>query len=302
MADIVLLDGGMGQELLHRSKQPPHALWSAKVMMDEPEIVQAVHLDYIRAGAKVITLNTYSATPERLEFQGIPEMFEPLQAKAVEIAGKARDESGAADVRIAGCLPPLRTSYRPDLALPFDQGVAAYRRIAACQAGHVDVILCETMSAIVEARAAATAAAETGKPVWLSLSVADEGGKVLRSGEMVDAALEALSDIPVQAILLNCSRPEAISEALPLLIASGRPAGAYANAFAKAGGLSPGSTVEALEGRKDMTPENYAEIVAGWVGEGARIVGGCCEIGPVHIAAVRDRLVADGYTIKGELA
>ena len=76
MVDITLLDGGMGQELLKRSANPAHPMWSAKVLLDEPGIVQSVHEDYIKAGADVITLNTYSVTPERLQRDGKPEWFQ----------------------------------------------------------------------------------------------------------------------------------------------------------------------------------------------------------------------------------
>ena len=74
MSNVVLLDGGMGQELIRRSSNPPSPLWSAKVLMDEPEIVEAVHRDYVASGAKVLTLNTYSATPERLARDAAEEM------------------------------------------------------------------------------------------------------------------------------------------------------------------------------------------------------------------------------------
>ena len=86
MSKITLLDGGIGQELLRRSANPAHPMWSAKVLLDEPEIVQAAHEDFIRAGAQVITINAYSATPERLEQNGKPEWFKLLQAKAIELA------------------------------------------------------------------------------------------------------------------------------------------------------------------------------------------------------------------------
>ena len=80
----------MGQELIHRSNQPPSPLWSAKVMMDEPEIVEAVHREYIDAGAKVLTLNSYSATPERLARDASEDCSNRLQAKAIEIAQGCR--------------------------------------------------------------------------------------------------------------------------------------------------------------------------------------------------------------------
>ncbi len=151
MTKVVLLDGGMGQELIHRSKLKPHPLWSAKVMMEEPEIVEDVHREYIDAGARVITLNSYSATPERLEREGQIALFEPLQKKAIEIAKKARASSTAPhakDVKIAGCLPPLFGSYQPENAPSYEECLDLYRRIAAIQAPEVDVFLCETMSSM----------------------------------------------------------------------------------------------------------------------------------------------------------
>ena len=160
MSAITLLDGGMGQELIHRSKHPPSPLWSAKVMMDEPEIVAAVHGEYIAAGAKVLTLNAYSATPERLARDASEDLFKPLQAKAIEIAKVA---TGAHDVTIAGCLPPLFGSYHPENAPDFDVCLATYRRIVAEQKADVDVFLCETLSSIKEVRAAVQAAQRIGK-------------------------------------------------------------------------------------------------------------------------------------------
>ena len=101
MNDIVLLDGGMGQELIARSSQPASPLWSAKVLVDEPQLVAAVHRDYIDAGATVLTLNTYAVTPQRLAAQGSEELFETLQTQACDIVTRVRDESGR-DVAIAG--------------------------------------------------------------------------------------------------------------------------------------------------------------------------------------------------------
>jgi homocysteine S-methyltransferase len=300
MSDIILLDGGMGQELLARSVQAAHPLWSAKILLDEPKIVQQVHEDYIRAGARVITINAYSATPERLQRDGAPEMFEPLQARAIAMARAARDACGT-EVRIAGCLPPLFASYRPDLAPNFDANLKMYREIVAQQASKVDLIQCETLSSVVEATAACTAAVETGLPVWVGLSVNDDDSQTLRSGEPLTAALTALSGLGAQAILLNCSVPEAISAALPQVIATGTPAGAYANGFTSIEALQPGGTVDGLRARKDLTPEVYATHAMAWVKAGAKIVGGCCEVGPAHIEKLARTLRSAGHTITGDL-
>lgn len=304
MKTIVLLDGGMGQELMRRSTQKPHPMWSAKVLMDEPEIVEAVHLDYIRAGASVITLNNYAVTPERLARDGSAEMFAPLQARAIEIARAAR-EKGALniehEVQIAGCLPPLYASYRPNLVPPTDECVRKYRFIVEAQANDVDLFLCETMSSIREAEAAATAAKESGLPVWLSFSLEDTTSGCLRSGEPLESALRAVAKINSDAVLLNCSVPESIDSAIDILLNNVAVAGAYANGFTAVDALEPGGTVESLSIRQDLGPEAYADFALRWVKLGAKIIGGCCEVGPAHIGKLRSELEKHGYQITSKL-
>jgi len=298
--DIVLLDGGVGQELYRRSTRPAAPLWSVQVMMDEPALVEAVHRDFIEAGARIVTLNTYTATPHRLEREGVAEMFEALHRAAAGAAAAAREKSGR-DVRLAGCLPPLVGSYRPDLTPPEETCLADYRRIVAVQAEHVDLFLCETMLSAAEARAATAAAHESGRPVWTALSVDDAEGTRLRSGEAVADGARAAIDAGAEAVLINCSSPEAVARALPALAATGAPFGAYANGFVSVGALQPGGTVEVLEARDDLGPERYAGHALGWVAAGATIVGGCCEIGPAHIAALGRQLAAEGHTVGGTL-
>ena len=206
MSRITLLDGGMGQELIKRSPGGPTALWSARVMMDDPELVKDVHLDYIRAGARVITVNAYSATRDRLEPPGFGDRFEELQRRACELALRARDESGE-EVAIAGCLPPLMWSYRPDLAGSSDQTAAIYAEIARLQAPHVDLILCETMSSADQGLGAVRGALAGGggKPVWVAWTLRDDDSGRLRSGETLAEAAAVLDGLPVAARLLNCS-------------------------------------------------------------------------------------------------
>ncbi len=307
MTGVILLDGGMGQELIKRSPAEPTALWSAEVMMHMPELVQQVHLDFIRAGARMITVNAYSCTRDRLEPHGHGAEFEALQRRACELAGAARDASGE-DVAIAGCLPPLAWSYRPELANDPDEIAPLYAEIAALQAPHVDLFLCETMSHSGQALGAARGALEGGggKPVWVSWSLADDRSCRLRSGESIAEAAARLEGLAVGARLLNCSVPEAIEAAMPDLasvsVPLGAPFGAYANGFTGiAADYGPGATVRALSGRDDLTPDAYAEIALGWVEAGATIVGGCCEIGPAHIETLAHRLAEAGHEIAGGL-
>jgi S-methylmethionine-dependent homocysteine/selenocysteine methylase len=289
----------MGQELLRRSGREPTALWSAQVMREAPEIVRDLHADYIRSGSRVITLNTYSVTPERLQEHGAAGEFETLQRAAIGAANNARDLCGVDGVKIAGCLPPLVASYRPDLAPDGETSINTYRRIVAAQAEHVDLFLCETMSSLAQARAAVLAAKESGLPVWVGLTVSDDGSGKLRSGEELSGVLAALDGIGVDAKLLNCSRPEAISAAWPVFSLTPGRFGAYANGFTSVESLKPGGTVKSLEARLDLGPDEYAAFALTWVADGASLIGGCCEVGPEHIARLAERLREQGYDVTG---
>lgn len=288
MGDVTLLDGGMGQELIRRSGHTPTPAWSAKVMFDAPKLVGEVHREFIRAGAEVIILNSYSATPRRLARVGLEDAFERLQAAAIDIA-HAAIAAEARSVRLAGCLPPLVVSYQAERFPGFEIGLGEYREIVAQQAGRVDLFLCETMGSIAEARAATTAAAETGLPVWTALTVDDTDGSRLRSGEPVNEGAAAAVEAGASAVLVNCSKPEAVSTALPQLGVDA-PYGGYANGFHTVAPLALDGTVKGLTAREDLGPEAYADIAMGWVAGGARLVGGCCEVGPAHIAELARRL------------
>jgi S-methylmethionine-dependent homocysteine/selenocysteine methylase len=270
-------------------------------MLNEPELVQTLHREFIGSGARVITLNTYTATPQRLARENELANLIPLHNSAMHAAKQAIALSARSDVLIAGCLPPLVASYRPDASLSFEHSLDTYRQLVELQSPASDLFICETMSSICEARAACTAALESGKPVWLSLSVCDDQSGRLRSSESLDDALQVLAPLGAQAILLNCSQPESIDACWPLLSKSSSSSnqrfGAYGNGFVSVESLYPGDTVEELQVRKDMSPKQYAEHAMGWVEAGASIIGGCCEIGPEHIKALYERLINAGYSV-----
>jgi len=290
--DVTLLDGGMGQELLRRADAEPTPLWSAQVMIDQPELVRAVHDDFIGAGADVITVNSYTATRCRLGPAGLEHDYERLQTLACDLATAARGDRS--DVMVAGCLSPYGWTYRPELAPPFDELWPQYAETAVLQAPHVDLILCETMGSIDEARAAVTGAAATGKPVWVSWTLHDDDSARLRSGEPLEDAVEAVSELDPVAMLINCSVAEALSAAVAMLEPGGVPFGAYANGFSHIiDDYEPGSVTTVLGRRHDLDPATYADVALDWVGHGATIVGGCCEIGPEHIAELSRRLGRD---------
>jgi S-methylmethionine-dependent homocysteine/selenocysteine methylase len=288
---ITLLDGGMGQELRRRSKVPPDdALWSARQMLEEPDLVRQVHEDFLRAGAGVITTNTYATTRWRLNRHGAWDRFGEANRAACEVAKAARDAVNPAAL-IAGSLPPLRGSYQPDAVPPVDVLEPEYAEQALLLAPHVDLFVAETLSMSVEAVAAARAVATTGKPLWIAYTLNETGPPRLRGDEPIPVAVRALGDLPVAALLINCTSPEAVTEGLPELraAAGARPVGGFANGFITIpSGFGLDKGVSDLEQREDLDPDAYAAFVARWLDEGATIVGGCCEVGPAHIARLAE--------------
>jgi len=286
---IAILDGGMGQELLARSPGKPTGLWATQVLLDAPGLVRAVHDDYFAAGADIATTNTYAVHRDRLAPFGLEDRFEVLHRQACEIAVSARDANGSG--RVAGSLGPIGWSYRPDLAPSPERAAEIYGEIARLQAPYVDLILCETMASVSQAHGAVMGAKAAGKPVWLSVSVDDDDGARLRSGEAVTEILPLISEFDIAALLVNCSLPEAVGRAIPLLANRQVPFGGYANGFT---GIpeafkAKGATADRLEKRKNLGPAVYADFVEGWIQDGATIVGGCCEVGPAHIRELAKR-------------
>jgi homocysteine S-methyltransferase len=302
MSAITLLDGSIGQELVKRSGDRATPLWSTQVMIDHPELVEAVHAAYFAAGATVASTNTYAVLRDRLVRAGLQDQVDTLLAAALNAARAARDAHGAG--RIAAALGPVGATYRPDLVVTVEDAAALYAPSLAALDSGVDLWLLETVASINHAQTALAAVkAKTGKPVWLSITLSDDQAGCLRSGEAVTEFTHFVSSLPAKdrpnAVLINCCRPEQVAGALPALATTGLPFGAYANGFTRISVdfLKEAPTVDALEARTDLTPEAYADFVLSWVNAGATIVGGCCEVGPDHIAEVARRLRAAGHTI-----
>lgn len=285
---ITLLDGGMGQELVACAKKAT-SMWSIQALIADPAMVRAVHDEYFAAGADVATTNSYSVLPDRLETHGIADRLTSLATLACELAVASRDAHGSGIV--AGSLGPMGFSYQPDKAPPSEQAAEAYANLARIHAGFVDVHLLETMSSVDQARGALMGASVTGKPVWLSVSVDDADGTKLRSGEPLLDLLPLIAEFNPAAVLINCSLPEAVSVGVPLLKRANVPLGAYANGFT---GIAAdfdhiGATVDSLKARTDLGPARYAEFAQAWIDAGATLIGGCCEVGPAHIAELAAR-------------
>ena len=281
----------MGRELRFRGAALHKTIWAAGPLITNPEMVEQVHIDYIRAGADIITTNTYGIIRTELAKEGIEERFEELNLLACTLAQNARKKTDR-DVLIAGSLPPLRGSYRPDLVGPLHEIEPLYREQARILTPFVDLFICETMSSGTEALAAATAAIRFGKPVWVAWTLFDDHSGKLRSGESVEQAMTKLSGINVTGCLANCCAPESIEAFLENGVQQHADwVGGYANTF------SPVPTTWTLSGdgasdgllplREDLSPDSYGHFVRHWLQHGANVVGGCCGTRPAHTAVMR---------------
>ncbi|MGA0190917.1 MAG: homocysteine S-methyltransferase family protein [bacterium] len=282
---FTILDGGMGQELVKRARHKLTPLWSADVLRDHPDLVVDVHRDFIKAGADVITLSSYAATPTRLAKYNRQNEFKALQESAVLAARQACDDMEQPPL-IAGTLPPLPGSYRPSERLTSLSSQEEYLQIAEQQFKHVDLFLCETMASIEEACISTSVAMKSGLPVWTSFTVNETNGSFLRSGELVNEAAKAVLAEGASALLINCSPPEATTQALGELAPLADTFGAYANGFVTVEPYQGHATVDVLKSREEINPQTYAEFGIEWLSMGAMILGGCCEIGPEHIAEI----------------
>ena len=289
---VTLLDGGMGREIQERRPQAAHGLWSASVLLDEPDLVVEIHREYIDAGAVVITTNNYATVPSYLSKAGMQDRYRELTRLAATLARRAVRESGK-DVAVAGSLPPLEESYRADLVPSPEVAQPIYQGIAEALRDDVDLYICETMSSAAEAHTAAGAALAhgQGKPVYVAWTLDETPGQGLRSGETVKEAVDALAGLAVAGYLFNCTHPETIEAGLrELKILTTKPIGCYPNRLNK---VPEGWTLdnEITTGlRSDLPQHLYVAAMLRSIEAGATLVGGCCGIGPSDIRALAERL------------
>ena len=296
MTSFTILDGGMGRELERRGAPFKQPEWSALAMMEAPSIVKEVHQSYIASGSRVITTNSYALVPFHIGEDVFKDRGRELATLSGKVAREAADESGT-DTKVAGSLAPLFGSYRADLyqadrveelAVPLIESLNPY----------VDLWLSETQSLIDEVsrvKALVDKIDADKKPFWVAFTLEDleqTSEPLLRSGETVVDAVKAMQALGVSAILFNCSQPEIIGEAIRVtqdvlssLNANDIQIGAYANAFPpQPKDASANNNLN--EVRADLTPPAYLTWVKQWVEDGATLIGGCCGIGPEHIAAI----------------
>ncbi|MFD5986457.1 homocysteine S-methyltransferase [Streptomyces cyaneofuscatus] len=281
----VLLDGGLSNQLEAQGCDLSDALWSARLLADAPEQVEAAHLAYLRAGAQVLITASYQATFEGFGRHGIgPERTGALLARSVELArraaGSARRADPERDIWVAASVGPYGamladgSEYRGRYGLTVRELERFHRpRVAALAEAGPDVLALETVPDVDEAEAVVRVAEETGLPIWLSYSVA--GGRTRAGQPLEEAFAVAAGREAVVAVGVNCCDPADAEAAVRVAVeVTGKPAVVYPNSGegwdAEGRGWTGASTFD--PGR-----------VRAWTGAGARLVGGCCRVGPGRI-------------------
>jgi homocysteine S-methyltransferase len=282
VAGPVVLDGGLSTELEAHGHDVSSALWSARLLRDDPAAIVEAHAAFAAAGAQVATTASYQATFEGFTAAGIDRReAERLMELSVILA---REVQG--DGWVAGSVGPygamLADGSEYTGAYADELGIAALRafhrpRMEILAGAGADVLACETVPAAAEAGALVAEAVSVGMPIWLSLTTVldDEGIPRTRQGEPAADVYALVAGVPeVIAVGVNCTAPAAIGPTIAAASAAGKPIVVYPNS---------GESWDATDRRWTGSPGISPDDVPAWVAAGARLVGGCCRVGPADI-------------------
>lgn len=296
----VVLDGGLATHLQTRGHDLSGELWSAALLSSDPGAVRDAHADYLRAGAEVLLTASYQASVAGFAHVGRDRgQALALIALSVRLARQACQDADV-DAWIAGSVGPYGAvlaggqEYTGDYVDPTWTGgptmtVPALRafhreRMQALADAGADVLACETVPATAEVEAMLLAAADVGLPAWVSLTTVVTGDSVrTRRGEDAAQAFGLARDADgVVAVGVNCCDPAGVQAAVDVAAeSSGLPVVAYPNS---------GETWDAGTRGWVGQPDLDLAAVDGWVGGGARLLGGCCRVGPGQIRELAGHL------------
>ena len=299
--EVIILDGANGSEIQRMGAPMHEAAWCAMASETHPEVVRSVHENYIRAGAEIITTNTYASGRQFLEDFGgkdsgnMGDKTDELNRRSVEIAFEARDAAGNGPVWVAGSISALGSLER--------LGEARMRGSFGRQAevlaeGGVDFLLLEMLAcdgplsvvAVEEAR-------KTGLPIWVALScMRDDAGEIAMGARQSDAgpgrrygdgtfgdSAAEIKEAGGEVFFVFHSQIDIAREALGQLRES---VGGVLGIYPHCGDFKAPD----WQFVNMISPEDYLEEAKGWVSDGAQIVGGCCGIGLDHMRLLRDGL------------
>lgn len=278
----VLLDGGLSNQLAAQGCDLSGGLWTGRVLAERPDQVEAAHTAYARAGAEVLITASYQIGPDHRRAVALLRRSVDLAARAAEAAD--HEVWVAASVGPYGAVLADGSEYRGRYGLGVRELAAFHRpRIEALLDAGPDVLAVETVPDPDEAEALLTVLADTGARAWLSYTVA--AGRTRSGGHLPEAFALAARAPEIIALGVNCCDPADVLPALEAAAATTRkPLLAYPN---------DGSVWDAGT-RTWHAPETPAPWpTTAWYRTGARLIGGCCRIGPRRIADLAARLPGD---------
>ena len=294
----LIIDGGLATQLEAQGCDISNSLWSASLLLEQPQEIVTASRAFLDAGAECIATASYQASYEGFARIGVPaEKARELMLLSVELAIEARGDFGAliaASIGPYGAMLHDGSEYRGD----YDAAMETLRefhagRLSLFDKSEADILACETVPSIGEARVLAELLAECATPAWVSFSCRD--AEHISDGTRVEEAAAVFRRHPtVLAVGLNCTPPQFATTLVRRFRAAlpEKAVIAYPNS---------GETWDADCGTWSGTavPVDFASAAAEWVSAGASIVGGCCRTGPAHIAAMRENLLAAGQDLPG---
>ena len=284
---VRVVDGGLGSTLEVAGADLAAPLWSAKALVEQPGLVQQVHEAFFRAGADVAVTASYQVSEEGFVAAG-HEAADARRAlvRSVEVARAAAAAAGGGDRLVAASVGPYGavladgSEYHGRYPVTATELTAFHRRrLAVLEGAGPDLLAVETQPTLAEAEAVLDALADQGPPVWVTFTCV-AGARTAGGDDLADAGARVAAHPRVEAVGVNCTAADDIADALDALAGTGLPLVACPNA---GGAWDAEARVWRYAGIGALDPDR----VAGWVAQGARLVGGCCGVGPDDIAALR---------------
>ena len=283
----VVLDGGLATQLEFQGHNLDSALWSARLLRDDPDAIVQAHLAYFTAGAQVATTASYQASLAGFAQAGISQAeAEQLIRRSVRLAEQARASMQDGNDRwIAGSVGPYGAAladgseYRGDYHLTVNELRTWHRpRIALLTEAGVDILALETIPCLAEVEALLAEIEGSRQPCWLSITCA---GERTRAGERAVEAFSLARGVDeIVAVGVNCIDPaDAYILVQSARESTGKPVVVYPNS-----GERWDAAARAWIGPATFRPKDVKD----WISGGARLVGGCCRVGPAEIREICD--------------
>ena len=285
---VLIADGGLATELEARGHDLSSALWSARLLVDSPHEITAVHRAFFRAGADIATTATYQASFDGFAGYGLDEAaaarvlrrgVELAQAARAELAADGRRRWVAASAGPYGAALADGSEYRGHYGKSVAELRAWHRpRLEVLAEAGPDVLALETVPDVDEAEALVNAVAGLGVPAWLTYSI---DGDCTRAGQPLAEAFAVPVGVPeIVAVGVNCCAPSAVPAAIAIAReVTGKPVIVYPNS---------GEGWDARRGEWKGQARFSGQDAQQWIAQGARVVGGCCRVGPGDIGALVD--------------